>query len=132
MRRTVEHLKPEELAMREVEQEPHRVRTDAHLGEGQMVKINPRWKPDMMRRSGHAAQQVRCLTGDQESQWIHGLDDLPAPVRRRLAESIHNICPTCVNMEARAVAAAHGLSAAQPQHLFRRDREYRASARRNK
>jgi hypothetical protein len=74
-----------------------------------MTKINPRWSPNMMRRSGHEAQQVRCLTGDQGAEWIHGLDHLPSPVRRRLAESVHNICPTCVDMEARSEAAARGL-----------------------
>jgi hypothetical protein len=76
-----------------------------------MTKINPRWSPNMMRRPGstHEAQQVRCLTGDQGSEWIHGLDDLPAPVRRRLAESAHNICPTCVDMEASFEARRRGL-----------------------
>src|SRR5262249_5027384 len=76
-----------------------------------MTKINPRWSPNMMRRRGstHEAQQVRCLTGDQGSEWIHGLDDLPPPVRRRLAAGVHNICPTCVDMEARSEAAARGL-----------------------
>jgi hypothetical protein len=71
-----------------------------------MTKIDPRWSPNMMRRPGstHEAQQVRCLTGDQGSEWIHGLDDLPSPVRRRLARSVHNICPTCVKMEARSNA----------------------------
>jgi hypothetical protein len=61
-----------------------------------------------MQRSGHEAQQVRCLTGDQGSEWVHGLDHLPAPVRRRLAQSVHNICPTCVHMETRAQPAARG------------------------
>jgi hypothetical protein len=76
-----------------------------------MTKIDPRWGPNMMRRPGsaHEAQQVRCLTGDQGSEWIHGLDDLPAPVRRRLAGSAHNICPTCVVMEAASETAARGL-----------------------
>ena len=73
-----------------------------------MTKIDPRWGPNMMRRRGstHEAQQVRCLTGDQGSEWIHGLNDLPAPVRRRLAGSAHNICPTCVEMEAASEATA--------------------------
>ena len=76
-----------------------------------MTKIDPRWSANMMWRPGstHEAQQVRCLTGDQGSEWIHGLDDLPSPVRRRLATSAHNICPTCVDMEARSEAAARGL-----------------------
>jgi hypothetical protein len=76
-----------------------------------MVKIDSRWSPNMMRRAGstHEAQQVRCLTGDEGSEWIHGLDDLPPPVRRRLALSADNICPTCVDIEARSEAAARGL-----------------------
>ena len=75
-----------------------------------MTKIDSRWGPNMMRRPGstHEAQQVRCLTGDQGSEWIHGLDELPPPVRRRLAESVYNICPTCVNMEARSNARGRG------------------------
>jgi hypothetical protein len=79
------------------------------MKERSMTKIDPRWGPNMMRRSGHEAQQVRCLTGDQGSEWIHGLNDLPAPVRRRLAGSVHNICPTCVAAEAATEAAARGL-----------------------
>jgi hypothetical protein len=75
-----------------------------------MTKIDPRWGPNMMRRPGstHEAQQVRCLTGDQGSEWIHGLDNLPSPVRRRLTQSVHNICPTCVHMEACAQPAVRG------------------------
>ena len=65
-----------------------------------MVKIDSKWSPTMMRRSSQNAQQVFCTTGDQGSEWIHGLDDLPAPVRRRLAESVFNVCPTCVRMDA--------------------------------
>lgn len=49
------------------------------------------------------------MTGDQGSEWIHGLDKLPPPVRRRLAGGVYNICPTCVDMEAPAEAAARGL-----------------------
>jgi hypothetical protein len=65
----------------------------------------------MMQRPGSTreSQQVRCLTGDMGSEWIHGLDDLPAPVRRRLAESRHNVCPTCIDLETRAQPAARGL-----------------------
>ena len=74
-----------------------------------MVQLNPRWGPSMMGRSSHAAQQVACLTGDQGSEWIHGLDELPAPVRHRLAESSHNICPICMNSEAGNEARRRGL-----------------------
>jgi len=76
-----------------------------------MTKIDSRWGANMMRQSGSTqeAQQVRCLTGDQGSEWIDGLDDLPPPVRRRLAESVHNICPTCVAAEADLEALPRGL-----------------------
>jgi hypothetical protein len=66
-----------------------------------MVKIDSCWSSTMMHHSSQNAQQVYCTTGDQGSEWISGLDDLPPPVRRRLAESRFNICPTCVDMEAR-------------------------------
>jgi hypothetical protein len=74
-------------------------------------KIDPHWGPNMMRRPGgtRESQQVACLTGDQGSEWIHGLDDLPPPVRRRLATSNFNICPTCTAQEANAEAERRGL-----------------------
>src|SRR5262245_39397140 len=76
-----------------------------------MTKINPRWSPNMMRRRGstHAAQQVRCLTGYQGSEWIHGVVELHLAVRQRLAESAHSICPSCAHMDACEEAAARGL-----------------------
>jgi hypothetical protein len=46
-------------------------------------------------------RQVRCTTFDEGSVWLHGLDKLPFPVRRRLANSRFNICPTCVDMDTR-------------------------------
>jgi len=46
-------------------------------------------------------RQVRCTTFDEGSVWIHELDNLPSPVRRRLANSRFNICPTCVAIDAR-------------------------------
>ena len=46
-------------------------------------------------------RQVRCTTFDEGSRWIHGLDELPPAVRRRLANSRFNICPTCVAMDTR-------------------------------
>jgi len=44
-------------------------------------------------------RQVRCTTFDEGSVWIHELDELPPAVRRRLANSRFNICPTCVAMD---------------------------------
>jgi len=46
-------------------------------------------------------RQVRCTTFDEGSVWIHELDELPPSVRRRLANSRFNICPTCVDMDTR-------------------------------
>ena len=76
-----------------------------------MTKIDKRWSPNMMRRRGSSleAQQVRCLTGDQGSEWIHGYDKLPSPVRRRLAASVHNLSPTCVHIECLGEATRRGL-----------------------
>jgi hypothetical protein len=74
-----------------------------------MTRISPEWSPTMMRRSSQNAQQVFCTTGDQGSEWIHGLDGLPSPVRRRLAEGVFNLCPTCVLQDARAEAWRRGL-----------------------
>jgi hypothetical protein len=74
-----------------------------------MTIISSAWSPTMMRRSSQNAQQVFCTTGDQGSEWIHGLDELPAPVRRRLADSHLNICPTCVDGDARYEARRRGL-----------------------
>jgi hypothetical protein len=47
-------------------------------------------------------RQVRCTTFDEGSVWIHELDNLPPPVRRRLANSRFNICPTCVDIDTRS------------------------------
>jgi hypothetical protein len=41
-------------------------------------------------------------TFDESSVWIHELDSLPPPVRRRLANSRFNICPTCVDIDTRS------------------------------
>jgi len=46
-------------------------------------------------------RQVRCTTFDEGSVWIHGLDELPPLVRRRLADARYNICPTCLSLETR-------------------------------
>jgi hypothetical protein len=74
-----------------------------------MTKISPKWSPTMMKRSSQNAQQVFCTTGDQGSEWIHGLDELPAPVRRRLANSHLNLCPTCIGIDADSEARRRGL-----------------------
>jgi hypothetical protein len=43
--------------------------------------------------------------------WMRGyFDRLPEPVRRRLADSRHNICPACLTEEAGRTARAQGLN----------------------
>jgi hypothetical protein len=61
------------------------------------IKLNPIWSSKRM--AALDGRQVRCTTFDEGSVWIHGLDELPPPVRRRLANSRFNICPTCVGMD---------------------------------
>jgi len=63
------------------------------------IKLNPIWHSKRMAVLD--GRQVRCTTFDEGSVWIHGLDKLPPPVRRRLANSHFNICPTCVAMDTR-------------------------------
>jgi len=64
-----------------------------------MIKLNPIW--GSKRMAALDDRQVRCTTFDEGSVWIHRLDSLPRPVRRRLANSRFNICPTCVAIDAR-------------------------------
>jgi hypothetical protein len=73
------------------------------------MKIRGGWKPNMEKRSTLDGRQVKCLINDEGHVWIRYYDRLPPPVRRRLAESVFNICPACLHMEARRVAAARGL-----------------------
>jgi hypothetical protein len=61
------------------------------------IRLDPVWCSKRMATLD--GRQVRCVTFDEGSVWIHGLDDLPQLVRRRLADSRHNICPTCVHIE---------------------------------
>jgi hypothetical protein len=63
------------------------------------IKLDPLW--GSKRMAVLDGRQVRCLTFDEGSVWIHGLDELPLLVRRRLADARHNICPTCVDIETR-------------------------------
>jgi hypothetical protein len=72
-----------------------------------MVKLNPIW--GSKRMAALDGRQVRCTTFDEGSVWIHDLDKLPTPVRRRLAEGVFNLCPTCVYMDARHEARRRGL-----------------------
>jgi hypothetical protein len=62
----------------------------------------------MELRSSHEGRQVKCLTADEGHVWIHYYDNLPSPVRRRLANGPYNICPACMQGEAHRLAAARG------------------------
>jgi len=63
------------------------------------IKLNPIW--GSKRMAVLDGRQVRCTTFDEGFVWIHRLDSLPPPVRRRLANSCFNICPTCVDIDTR-------------------------------
>ena len=69
-----------------------------------MTKISSAWTPKLAQRTYLEARQVKCLTLDEGHVWMRSYDDLPPPVRRRLAESVHNICPACLRGEASRVA----------------------------
>jgi hypothetical protein len=64
------------------------------------IRLNPIW--GSRRMAVLDGRQVRCTTFDEGSVWIHKLDNLPPPVRRRLANSRFNICPTCVYIDTRS------------------------------
>src|SRR5262245_23247676 len=63
------------------------------------IKLNPIW--NSKRMAALDGRQVRCTTFDDGCVWIHELDNLPPSVRRRLANSRFNICPTCVDIDTR-------------------------------
>jgi hypothetical protein len=59
------------------------------------------WSPVMAQRaSGEDAKQIACLTADAGHMWMRYHDQLPAPIRHRLAASRHNICAACLTIEA--------------------------------
>jgi hypothetical protein len=64
-----------------------------------VIKLDPVWSSKRMVTLD--GRQVRCMTFDEGSVWIHGLDKLPLLVRRRLADARFNICPTCIDIETR-------------------------------
>jgi len=74
-----------------------------------MAKVRTGWTPNMERRADRDARQVKCLTLDAGHVWMPYYDRLPTPVRRRLAESVFNICPACLWCEAKDMAAAQRL-----------------------
>ena len=68
------------------------------------------WSGSIEQRSDPKGRQVKCLTSDEGHVWIHCYDKLPPAVRRRLAESPFNLCPACVDIEARRVARRPNLN----------------------
>ena len=65
------------------------------------------WTPTMEQRADLNGRQVKCLIASEGHLWMRGyFDRLPPVVRRRLAESRFNICPACMDEEARMTAPA--------------------------
>jgi hypothetical protein len=63
----------------------------------------------MQERAGLEGKQVKCLIASEGHVWMRGFfDRLPRPVRSRLANSDHNICPACMTEEAAALAVQRG------------------------
>jgi hypothetical protein len=63
------------------------------------IRLNSVW--GSKRMAVLDGRQVRCTTFDEGFVWIHRLDKLSPSVRRRLANSRFNICPTCVDIDTR-------------------------------
>ena len=75
-----------------------------------MPTVKAGWTPTMEQRADLDGRQVKCLIASEGHLWMRGYyDSLPSPVRRRLADSRHNICPACMTEEAARVAAAQRL-----------------------
>jgi hypothetical protein len=75
-----------------------------------MAKVRTGWRPKMEQRAAREDQQVQCLIASGGHLWMQGyFDRLPAAVRRRLANSHHNICAACMAEEAQAAATVRGL-----------------------
>ena len=66
------------------------------------MKRRADWTPTM-EQVGRTLEgrQVKCLTADEGHVWMGPFDRLPAVIRRRLAASRFNICPACMDIEAR-------------------------------
>jgi hypothetical protein len=82
------------------------------------IKIDPRWRRS---RQGHlikGREQVKCLNGWEGTTWMKShFDKLPAPARRRLANSRHDICAACMMRDA---YLATGKSAADAYYATRK------------
>ena len=70
------------------------------------MKVRRGWAPGMERQAANEeGRQVKCLIASEGHLWMKGFfDRLPAPVRLRLANGPHNICPACVEEEAERIA----------------------------
>jgi hypothetical protein len=68
------------------------------------------WMPGMTGRD-EQGRQVKCLVADAGHVWMPDFDRLPSVVRRRLAESRHNICAACMAIEADAIAQRRSMDA---------------------
>jgi hypothetical protein len=68
-----------------------------------MAKRNVRsgWSPNMEQRADLDGRQVKCLIASEGHEWMRSyFDRLPKPIRHRLAQSRHNLCPACLSEEA--------------------------------
>ena len=75
-----------------------------------MTKVRTGWSPAMEQRADLDGRQVKCLIASEGHLWMQGyFDRLPSPVRRRLANSRHNICPACMSEEAQHAATTQRL-----------------------
>jgi hypothetical protein len=62
----------------------------------------------MEQKAGLDGRQVKCLIASEGHLWMRGyFDKLPSQVRARLANSVHNICPACMDEDAHELAARH-------------------------
>lgn len=58
------------------------------------------WSSTMKQGAREDAKQIKCLIADAGHVWMHYFDELPSPVRHRLAQSRHNVCTACLTLEA--------------------------------
>ena len=73
------------------------------------MKIKDGWSPVMEQRAGLEGRQVKCLIASEGHLWMQGYyDRFPGAVRQRLAASPFNICPACMDEEARREAHQRG------------------------
>jgi hypothetical protein len=75
-------------------------------GTQRRAAIEAGWTPTMEQRADLEGRQVKCLIASEGHLWMRNyFDRLPSAVRRRLAQSAFNICPACMDEEARMAAS---------------------------